>query len=92
MNNNDIYGQGCWIIKARVGVIVLEAIARIPKYQPLGFQLQLLQAGVAGGQCGREWWVDHGGGWTMVDEREGWAFSSAGFQILENPPKARFVP
>ena len=43
MNNNDIYDQGRWIIKAWVEVIVLEALAQTPKYQHLGFWIQLVK-------------------------------------------------
>ena len=38
-----------WIIKARVEVIVLEAIAQTPKYQPLGFWLQLVKYRIING-------------------------------------------
>ena len=43
MNNNDLYAQGCMIIKAWVEVILLEAIAQSPKNQPLWFWLQLVK-------------------------------------------------
>ena len=49
MNNNDIYDQGCWIINARVEVIVLEAIAQTSKYQPLGFWLQQVKHKIING-------------------------------------------
>ena len=53
MNNNDIYDQGCWIINARVEVIVLEEITQTLKYQPLGFWLQHIKHTIINGCHGR---------------------------------------